>query len=232
MEYLIYIVENKRELPEGLDSEKFVKIIDILRNYINKDKLDDYTQKYMNGEIAENLIRNSSYAKNFESFTEGIYVDVDGTLIQNNKLNQPLMDYLMSTINNVTIFTNGDIKSKTEELRNLRVPEKFLPVKAKDQYRGKLLEKVFDDQPLIYQGFDALLHISPKAHYLDKNSFPEYETSSACARDKTIMDKNGEELLEKFISNDGIIEYYPRFVAKKKAQLKVLKELKEIRNKK
>lgn len=232
IEYIKYVIENEREFPKNLEPEKIVELIDLARGHIGEEKLNDYTKKYMNGEIAENLIEKSMQAKNLKSFAEGIYVDVDGTLIQKNGLNQPLMDYLISTSNNVTIFTNGDLEGKTKELRDLGVPEKFLPVKSKEQYRGILLEKVFDDQTLNYQGFEGLIHVNPNKKLLGVKVFANFEIpGTSYANSKEDIDKAGKQIIEEYISREQL-KGADRFVVKKKAQLRILKELNELKSNK
>jgi len=122
-------------------------------------------------EAAENL----SIAQGAKDLVEGMYVDVDGTLIHSIKAGEwwygeqadkpfdvvdekilKLMRREAETGKTVRIFSGGNPEEQTARLRVLGVDEKFLPVLPKSDFRGKILAEVIDDTPPQYQGFRAL----------------------------------------------------------------------------
>lgn len=173
--YLEFIKEKKR-LPVGgknfvgKEGEEVLDILNNLRGFIDNELIDNYLVSVYGlkdgstpsvEELKKNFIF-SEEAKNVEVVESGVFVDVDGTLIIDGKLNTSLVEVLQQIREKVTIFTGGLVDQKTRLLQSLGFTEKFLPVVSKDGYKGKLLEKVIDDTNPGYQGFDAVLHFTPR----------------------------------------------------------------------
>jgi hypothetical protein len=82
--------------------------------------------------------------------TEGVFVDVDGTLIVGHQLNQEVVELILDYRKegkSVTIFTGGDMYFQKDRLRSLHLDDfmgKF-EVVPKVRFSGKKLEVVIDD---------------------------------------------------------------------------------------
>jgi hypothetical protein len=92
----------------------------------------------------------------------GIYVDVDGTLIQKERTGaERLSDIgvavraLFAEPGHLTIVTGGDPESATARLRELGFPECVLPVQSKQTLVGKRVELLIDDTPSEAQSLRA-----------------------------------------------------------------------------
>ncbi len=88
--------------------------------------------------------------------TDGIFVDIDGTLIQNGELNEYLYNNLcvLSEYKKVTIFTGADIERQKKRLAELGVDIKKFAIEPKDKYRGHLFSGIIiDDVAPEMQGF-------------------------------------------------------------------------------
>jgi hypothetical protein len=75
---------------------------------------------------------------------KGIFVDVEGTLLQNGEVNQELVSQLeeKSKEKPITIWTDADIKEIFRPLRNAGLYWKILP---KELFAGAKVEEVYDD---------------------------------------------------------------------------------------
>jgi hypothetical protein len=82
-----------------------------------------------------------------DKIISGVFCDVEGTLIIQEKINQPLVDELekISKTKAVSIWTGGDVKEATRTLFSLHV-EKW-PVLSKYDFAGCMVETIFDDLP-------------------------------------------------------------------------------------
>lgn len=100
---------------------------------------------------------NNMLKENPKSRADGIFVDIDGTLIKDNgELNTDLYDSLVefSKYEKVTIFTGGNVKKQTERLAAVGVDTKKFPIVSKENYRGFLFTGfIIDDISPKNQGF-------------------------------------------------------------------------------
>ncbi len=107
--------------------------------------------------LGESTIPTSEISKEIE---EGIYVDVEGTLLIDGKLNMGLVKYLKKEMKNgkkIVVYTGGNTKKLTEKLQNYKIfPKELLPVQPKSNYRGKTLETVIDDDNPSKEGIQYL----------------------------------------------------------------------------
>ena len=97
---------------------------------------------------------------------KGVYVDVDGTLIVDGKLNLKLVKRLKEYTEagkTVRAFTGADPNEKEGILEGFAELKGVLefPVLPKSQFKGKLLEVVIDDSMPEIQGFGAEEYMHP-----------------------------------------------------------------------
>jgi hypothetical protein len=143
-----------------------------LLNAVKENVTAKEMNKYFKGEnTLENLTKDVYLSKNAAGLVKGIYVDVDGTLINCNQhgqedyLNEELADYLIRQKQkgkNVVIFSGGSPEKQTKRLEKVKVSDSLLPVASKDKYKGKILEVLIDDTKPEYQGFKANNYINPE----------------------------------------------------------------------
>lgn len=167
LEYYRLILEKGHELPDFLKPAQQIELLQNLEKSLSHDFVNRYVEKTYkpNGKdiTYDELISNSQESKKAQEIARGVYVDVEGTLIKKSRDGQVLNEGLVKNIEKfatdgreIIIFTGGDISTIETALKKLGFPEKFLPVRSKNDYRGKLLETLVDDTPAEYQGFGAL----------------------------------------------------------------------------
>lgn len=154
--------------------EQRIVLLNAVKNDVSKAEMN----KFLNGEITlDRLTENVGMSKKASELVKGIYVDVDGTLINCNghspepegMLNDELADYLtkqMQKGKKIVIFSGGSPEQQTKRLQKHKFPGKLLPVVSKEQFRGKVLEVLIDDSNPAYQGFGAKKYINPKEEQL------------------------------------------------------------------
>ena len=104
---------------------------------------------------------------------DGIFVDVDGTLILPNGLNKRLYEImlLLKGTEKVTIFTGGDIALAKKHLQDIGVDINAFPIESKDNYRNFLFTGIIiDDVEPEHQAFwmnDEERYISERSVNLD-----------------------------------------------------------------
>ena len=144
-----------------------IKLLQSLEKHLSREIVDDYVKKVYHPN--EKDINYEELLQSFQESTEahevikGIYVDVEGTLIRENYQGRGLNEHLVEKLNKladegneIIIFTGGDVQALGEELKKFGLSERFLPVRSKNDYRGKVLEILVDDTPPEYQGFRTL----------------------------------------------------------------------------
>ena len=161
--FIATLVRKKIKIP--LSDYKQKNVVDFLKlveGEIDKKDIDAYVdQCYKVNEqktTFDELAKNISEAKEAEDIIEGTYIDVEGTLIRNNKLNKDLVWQLKEYYSDkqVVVFTGGSPEEATKRLRSLGFPEELLPVKPKTDFKGKVLKEVIDDTQPEFQGFKAI----------------------------------------------------------------------------
>lgn len=168
-ELIINLIKNGKHLDRiSSNPEQEVSLL----NAVKKDLTIDDLNKYFGGEnTLENLTKDVNMSKNATELIKGIYVDVDGTLINCNSwgskdyLNQGLADYLIKQKQkgkNVVIFSGGSPEDQTKRLEKINVPKDLLPVISKNALKGKILEVLIDDTKPESQGFKANNYLDPK----------------------------------------------------------------------
>ncbi|MFA6588356.1 MAG: hypothetical protein WCT08_04780 [Patescibacteria group bacterium] len=164
-DFFARLIEQKIKLKEINYKWKPVDHINILRAiapHVEESALSTYLKEYYNVDSLTDLTENYQAAETADE-TEvlpGYFVDIEGTLLlRNGSLNKKLLDLINSKADHgeqVTLFSGGSVENLSEKLRELGVPEKFLPVVSKLDYKGKTLEHVIDDTLPVYQGFRAI----------------------------------------------------------------------------
>ncbi len=152
----------KEKIKLFLRPELMIKLLDAVRTEDNSKNIDNYIAKFypVNGEqITFDAIKeNFETASNATEILSGTYVDVDDTLITGGKINQYLLGRLTKKVEQgepVIIISGGSPETQTNHLRSLGCPEALLPVRSKDDFKGKILEYLIDDTPAAYQGMKA-----------------------------------------------------------------------------
>jgi hypothetical protein len=207
-EFFIACVRENKKFP--IDDPKFLLVvIDSLGGEIDDKILKKYIKKFyfsngvniQSGDLIEN-IRSFEKAKELQP---GVFVDVDGTLIINGKLNIKLAEALETVKGRVTIFSDGVSKIQSEKLRSLGFSEKFLPVVSKNNFKGMVLEKLIDDSVPAYQGFDSIYYFKIDAN--DTNYLSVGDNNLALDLSEVLsLDK---EKIESWIEDDKINNNLP-----------------------
>lgn len=141
----------------------FLELARLCEATLDQAKLQEYLKTQyrlqdQNTITPEILIDKLNQAEAAQEVVDGLFVDVDGTLIIDGQLNQKLVDRLQSRATNgekIVIFTGGNPEEATTRLRELGVPENLLPVAPKTGYQGLVLAELIDDTAPEYQGFKA-----------------------------------------------------------------------------
>jgi len=116
---------------------------------------------------------------------EGIYVDVEKTLIIDGNLNTDLVEKLTEAKNygiNITIFSSADPEEQTRRLKELgmdigETDSTFSSVRPKSGYLGEKLLLLIDDTNAAAQGFLAVTHITPDRSESYRSLIDTYESS-------------------------------------------------------
>jgi hypothetical protein len=153
----------------SLEPQLTAAVFERYREIIPPQALASYLQKLpeMEGrpQTLEEIGRRTKLASEAKTVEEGAFIDVEGTLLTSDKrLSDQIvkaLDALAARGMKTTIFTGGDPVAATETLRVLGLDEKFLPVRSKSQFEGKLLELLIDDTKCGYQGFGAVSQLRP-----------------------------------------------------------------------
>ncbi len=105
----------------------------------------------------DTMKRNIAIAKEAKEKLEGLFVDVDGTLIMpGDRINTKILKTMEGAAERgtlITVFTGGSPEIASQKLRSLGVPEQFLNVKSKADFSGKELQWLIDDTRPELQGF-------------------------------------------------------------------------------
>lgn len=172
-EFLVTCVKEKVFLPRGmtgLPPEMVVTFLNAIKNDVTEEEMHTYINKFyrVNDQetTLETLTGNFTESLDASEKLEGVYVDVEGTLItkKEGKLNDrlvTLMEKESTAGKKVVVFSGGAPEEMTQRLRSLGFPEKFLPVVSKNDFRGKVLDEVIDDTIPQYQGFKAVKYVRP-----------------------------------------------------------------------
>ncbi len=172
------------KLAKDIDKFKqFFRLLEEVKDEINNDINDILEHAFLFSEWGiqfEDIKRNLSLSDTTEEMPEieGIYVDVDGTLIAFEALDDDLIESLRNlqeaTGQKLYIFTGGDPETAQKRLIELGLPQDLfeLPVKSKAEFKGKRLSIVVDDTRPCVQGFSAGQHF---AMFWDINKSLEQE---------------------------------------------------------
>ena len=169
---LVPLEENGNPAPGFMTAEQrsnLTRIFDAIKDVIPSEVFDAYLKKYFKLQdqnlTIEQVVANTNLAEQATDLEKGVFVDVDGTLISpDGTLNKGLLDMInLADMNGdpVIIFTGGDPERQTALLREIGLPEKFLPVRSKAEYKGKVLGFLVDDTPADMQGFRARSYRCP-----------------------------------------------------------------------
>lgn len=157
-EMVAMLVENKE--PFGQSPERVLKLLEAVRGDVPEDMMQEYIREIYQVDGSLTALE-SNFATSLEAreLSEGVYVDVDDTLIDDSgELKEGILNKINELALNghdVVIFSGGDPDEQTSRLRSLGFPEQFLPVVPKAGFKGKLLEILIDDTSPEYQGFGA-----------------------------------------------------------------------------
>ncbi len=178
---LVDIVKKRIQHPAGKDYygpdftyanfpiEKLIVTLEKLQPELSQAEIERYLALRIDsnsktGIPLDELKENIATAEKANEFIPGIFVDIEGTLLdKQGELNDRHIKSLQDAHNagnKIIIITGGDIGSATIRLRELGVPEAYLPVQSKAGYRGKLLEILVDDTDPKTQGLKALHEIN------------------------------------------------------------------------
>lgn len=162
LEFCSRVINSGGKLPWRLLPSEQLELLGELKKHLPADVLNSYVQKiyHPNGKdiTFDELQGNFSGFKEAKDVVKGVYVDVDDTLISNGKLNKSLVEKLEGLAvegREIIVFTGGNVANAEDQLRRLGLPEKFLSIRSKSDYRSKILESLIDDTPPEYQGFGA-----------------------------------------------------------------------------
>ncbi len=103
---------------------------------------------------------------------EGIFVDVDGTLILYDVdkckeiLNQKLVNKLLLQKKQIIVFSGGYPPKQTDRLKLLGCPKQLLPVKDKEDFYQYHLEIVVDDDYCVSDSNVNTQYFSPEEFLL------------------------------------------------------------------
>lgn len=92
---------------------------------------------------------------------DGIFVDVEGTLLQDGLVNKQLLEELRERAKTapITVWTDGDISKLSNDLRDAGVDWKIVP---KEYFRGARVPEVYDD--LSAEEFESKYGIRAEKH--------------------------------------------------------------------
>lgn len=100
-------------------------------------------------EILEAIInfRTTSSELNAGKFFPGVFVDVEGTLLRDNVLHQPTVEFVQQKANGrlVTIWTGGDVEKYQKTLKGMGLT---WPVVSKLAFAGAVVECAVEDLPM------------------------------------------------------------------------------------
>lgn len=180
---------------------KLLKILENLRPAISIEELNIYMGKAVHSQMGrdtgiakigyEALKANVETAEKAIELCSGLYVDVDGTLLlHDDKKGLELNKAVLNAMNDaremgvaVIIVTGGDTELKTQQLLELGMPETYLPVHSKYDYRGKILEVLLDDTAPDIQGLQAGSYHNAQV-YFDKTLRTVREGEVICLKEE------------------------------------------------
>lgn len=152
----------RKKMPFPTDPKKTVELLMIVKDEISPSEMKAYLNEGLtlkDQEITlDSLDENINVSNEAKEVSKGLYVDVEGTLIVDGKLNEGVMETIKlyeGFGKEIIIFSGGSPDELTSRLRTLGLPEKYLPVKSKKDFQGKILERLVDDTKPEYQGFMA-----------------------------------------------------------------------------
>ena len=129
------------ESPVPAEDGRFVKIMQLAKSYFPtlKEKSDAEIVTFLKEtKVDRPLVMKGRYL-------EGVYCDVEGTLLVDGKLNEKVvkaLSYYWSEKKKITIWTDGDVDDIFTKLRMLGVPHSIV---SKHDYAGATAEIVIDD---------------------------------------------------------------------------------------
>jgi hypothetical protein len=159
-EFILGLINNGKPLPTS-NLEKTMSLLEAMKDDITPDQLKIYLKEAYPVNDQETDIdtmkRNIAIAKEAKEKLEGLFVDVDGTLIMpGNRINTKILETMKRAAERgtlITVFTGGSPEIASQNLKSLGVPEQFLNVKSKADFRGKELQWLIDDTRPELQGF-------------------------------------------------------------------------------
>lgn len=166
-DYFVALVQLGEKLPLRTPQSQ-LEILGAIQNNLTLEEWKAYLLKYykVNGEAGEVTLAllqaNVAESELAQEQINGLYVDVDDTLIVNRSLNRNVVDKIQRAVNTgrkVVIFTGGNPETQALILGMFGFPahlqEKIFPVQTKADYKGKVLEELIDDTDPAWQGFSA-----------------------------------------------------------------------------
>ncbi len=174
--------QSPAELENYLTDHKFIELLPELRLRLSEQDLESALEVYSasNKEHAKgtnttiiggkNILLRFNKLEAVTTALDGVYIDVDGTLIEQNVctghelLSNIVHAYAISRLSEgkrVVIMSGGDPAEQTAKLKSLGVDERLLPVIAKSTLKGKKLEICVDDTHPFWQGFASEQYIHP-----------------------------------------------------------------------
>lgn len=156
---IIRLIHSDEPLPIT-DEAKAIRLLDAVKDDVSQEEMDAYIKKnYRVNDLPtdlETIEKNVEAAKEAKEQLAGLFVDVDGTLLQEDKVNMAVLQEMEVAVKRgtpVIVFTGGDPEIAAEKLKALGVLGEFANVKRKADFRGKVLERVIDDTDPALQGF-------------------------------------------------------------------------------
>ena len=169
---------------DNLSPKKLAAMLEKLLPDIGQQKTDQFLKLSLQEDKVPELSLEELKAKlklseSASELVEGVFVDIDGTLIIVDKGVEQLRPGILEVIKKmeehgkkITLFTGGDPEFQNQKLQKLGLEPKFLPVQPKSAYAGKILEMMIDDTRPEFQGLKALQHRYPlEAEYSEGKLF-------------------------------------------------------------
>lgn len=142
------------------DKTKAMSLLFAVKDDVTPDQMNNYLNKAypVNNQPTDlkTLETNVAVAREAKEKVAGLFVDVDGTLIIDGKMNAVVLQAMEKAVGQgvtVTVFTGGSPEAALGQLTALGVPKQFLNVEHKADYMGKVLEWLIDDTDAELQGF-------------------------------------------------------------------------------
>lgn len=160
-DFILRLIRDGVRLPTREDA-KAIQLLDAVKVDVPQDEMDTYLKKaYPVNDVLtdlETIEKNIAAAKEAKEQVVGLFVDVDGTLIQQDRINMDVLKEMEMAVKHgtaVVVFTGGEPEMAAEKLKALGLSGEFLKVKRKSDFAGKVLERLIDDTDPLLQGFKA-----------------------------------------------------------------------------